>query len=138
MGSTVKLTTLILFFLILGALGGFYYGKSSQPPKIIEIKNEIPVVQNKEMPVVVDEETKNLTLEKLSLLKRYTNFVILPSEKIPDSAQYAAEMEEKVKAINDEEITARFYATGENENKEQKIADFLDFLNESIRSDVQK
>jgi len=50
--------------------------------------------------------------------------------------KYADEMGAKVKAINDNELTVKFYATGETVDKEQKIVDFLDFLNASINADL--
>jgi len=71
------------------------------------------------------------------LLKDYTDFVLLPKEKITDPTKYADDMGTKVKSINDDDITAKFYATGEAASKEQKIVDFLDLLNGKIKSDLQ-
>jgi len=70
-------------------------------------------------------------------LKSYTDFVLLPKEKIADPIKYADTMGELVKSINSEEITAKYYATGETEGKEQKIVDFLDYLSESLKADLR-
>lgn len=112
MGLKKKIIISLVFALVAGAAGGYYAGQKNQP------------------------ELEKINL-KLDLLKDYTNFVLLPLEKIADPEKYADDMGKKVEEINDNEITSKFYATGETDGKEQKIIDFLDFLNTSIKSDLK-
>lgn len=120
--------------LILGLSSGFYFGaKGSEGGKKVEINNK----QTSCSTETPDANKKTLALQKLDLLKSYTDFVLLPKEKIADPTKYADEMGAKVKAINDNDLTAKFYATGETVDKEQKIIDFLDFLSEKIKADLQ-
>ena len=127
-----KAFVLMVLCLILGIVAGFYLGNKPGNSKTVIIKNQATESVGENL----DANKKNLALQKLDLLKSYTDFVLLPTEKIADPKKYADEMGAKVKAINDNAITAKFYATGETDNKEQKIVDFLDFLNASISSDL--
>jgi hypothetical protein len=134
METNKRLFSLMILSLILGSALGFYFGnKHSEDAKKVTIANPV----NEEVCASVDENKKNLTLQKIDLLKSYTDFVLLPKEKITDPKKYADEMGVKVKAINNDDITAKFYATGEAEGKEQKIIDFLDLLSEKIKADLQ-
>jgi hypothetical protein len=134
METNKKLFSLIILSLILGSALGFYFGnKHFEGIKKVIITNPV----SEEVCVSVDENKKNLILQEIDLLKSYTDFVLLPKEKIADPKKYADEMGAKVEAINNDDITAKFYATGETEDKEQKIVDFLDFLSEKIKADLQ-
>jgi|GEM_PF-5804290 len=134
MESGKKLFGLMALCLILGLSSGFYFGdKRGGSGKKVEINNK-QASCSKETP---DASQKTLALQKLDLLKSYTDFVLLPKEKIADPVKYADNMSEMVKNINSEEITTKYYATGETEGKEQKIVDFLDFLSEQIKADLQ-
>lgn len=113
MGLNKKIIISLIFTLVAGAAGGYYAGQKNQSQNLEKIDL------------------------KLGLLKDYTDFVFLPPEKITDPVKYADAMGEKVKEINDSEITSKFYATGENDDREQKILDFLDFLNTSIKGDLK-
>ena len=75
---------------------------------------------------------------KLALLKDYTNFVYLPTEKIGDVSQYVAKMDEKVVMLDDSAIEEKYYSTGEGspEEREQKVLDFLNFLIDGMVNDV--
>jgi len=134
MESKKKIFGLVVIALIMGTGTGFYFGgKSSNDSKLVKITNS----KNEEvLNTIVDASKKKLTLQKLDLLKSYTDFVLLPNEKIADPKKYANDMGEKVEAINNNEIAAKYYATGETDGKEQKIVDFLDYLNESIKADL--
>ncbi|MBU2028950.1 hypothetical protein KJ761_03635 [Patescibacteria group bacterium] len=126
-----KILFLLVLALVVGASVGYSLG-NKKPVTILE-KNSEQITTGNEMTA----EKKALIGQKLDLLKNYTNFVFLPPEATGDSLSYVEKMEKIVQSINDENITAKFYATGEAENKEQKIIDFLDFLNESIKADLQ-
>lgn len=129
-----KLFSLMILVLVLGAALGFYFGnKNSEGTKKVTITNPT----SKEVCASPDASKKQLALQEVDLLKSYTDFVLLPKEKITDPTKYADEMGAKVKAINDNDLAAKFYATGETVNKEQKIIDFLDFLSEKIKADLQ-
>lgn len=117
---------IVIMIFALGITAGFYLGKKQIKSETVEIRNS-----------AADADKKNIALQKLSLLKSYTDFILLPKEKIADPEKYADDMGEKVKEINDNEITSKFYATGETADKEQKILDFLDFLNSSVKNDLQ-
>jgi hypothetical protein len=134
MESGKKLFSLMTLCLILGLSSGFYFGtKLGGSGKKVEINN-----QKADCPTETsDAGQKTLALQKLDLLKSYTDFVLLPKEKIADPVKYAEDMGELVKSINSEEITAKYYATGETEGKEQKIVDFLDYLSESLKADLR-
>lgn len=125
----------ILFLLILALLVGASVGYSlgNKKPETILEKSSEQIMTGNEMTA----EKKALIGQKLDLLKNYTNFVFLPPEATGDSLSYVEKMEKIIQSINNEEITAKFYVTGETENKEQKIIDFLDFLNENIKADLQ-
>jgi len=112
MQSRRNLLIALILVLLLGVGSGYYLGKRQTG------KNEKAV-------------------QKLDLLKSYTDFIFLPKEKIGDPVAFADDMEKKVETIGDDVIASKYNATGESENKEQKIIDFLDFLNNSIRSDLQ-
>lgn len=122
--------------LIVGIAGGFYYGNKTDGQQAIEVTSSNKDETAPTSDVKPDASKKALALQKLDLLKRYTDFVKLPQNQVADPTKYANDMGEIVKAINDNKITAKFYATGETDNKEQKIVDFLDYLNESIKSDL--
>lgn len=117
---------IVIMIFALGAIAGFYFGKKQIKSETIEIRNS-----------AADADKKKIASQKLDLLKSYTDFILLPKEKIADPEKYADDMGEKVKEINDNEITSKFYATGETDEKEQKILDFLDFLNTSVKNDLQ-
>lgn len=129
-----KIVVGIILVFIVGIGTGYYFGSNAQSSKVIEIRNTAKERANTDL----DADKKNLTLQKLDLLKNYTDFIFLPPEATGNSLNYVEEMEKRVKSINDEKITAKFYTTGETENKEQKIIEFLDFLNESIKADLSQ
>jgi len=124
--STKRLLVTLFLVFALGIISGYLFGS----------KNGVRSVKN--FTINNDNSEKEIkALLKLDLLKEYTEFILLPSEKIGNSEEYANSMAEKVKNLDDPQITSKFYATGETENKEQKIIDFLNFLSESIKSDFQ-
>jgi len=134
MESGKKLFSLMALCLILGLSSGFYFGaKQGGGGKKVEINNKQTVCPTE----TSDTSKKTLALQKLDLLKSYTDFVLLPKEKIADPIKYADNMSEMVKNIKSEEIAAKYYATGEAEGKEQKIVDFLDYLSESLKADLR-
>ena len=117
---------MVIMIFALGITAGFYLGKRQIKSETVEIKNS-----------VADANKKGIALQKLDLLKSYTDFILLPKEKIADPEKYADDMEKKAVAIDDQEIISKFYATGEDDDREQKILDFLDFLNASVKNDLR-
>jgi len=128
-----KIFILIVAALIIGSAIGIYFGNNPGGlKKVSEVKNlAINTVSSGQ-----NTAKRNIALQKLDLLRIYTDFVLLPEEKIVDPDKYVSQMGEILKSIGDNEITAKFYATGEGDNKEQKIVDFLNQLNESIKADL--
>lgn len=126
-----KVFFILILVFVAGLAGGYFYGSKNQ-----KTATSLPCSSDSQdsSAKVSDIDKVNL---KLDLLKDYTDFVLLPSEKIIDPLKYADDMGKKAVEIDDKEITAKFYATGEADNKEQKIVDFLDFLNNSIKDDLQ-
>jgi hypothetical protein len=124
--NTKRIFIVLIIVFALGVVSGYFFGgrNKSESGKSVTINN-------------TSEKKATNALLKLDLLKDYTGFILSPSETIGNSEEYANNMAEKVKKINDTEITSKFYATGETENKEQKIIDFLNFLNDSIKADLQ-
>lgn len=133
MGLKKKIIISLVFVLIAGAAGGYYAGQKNHLEKEICAPDGN---ENKKVFTKPEQDSGKIGL-KLDLLKDYTDFVLLPLEKISDPAKYADDMGKKVEEINDDEITSNYYATGEGDNREQKILDFLDFLNASIKSDLK-
>lgn len=134
MESGKRLYSLMTLCLILGLASGFYFGdKRAGSGKKVEINNNQTTCSTE----IPNASKKTLALQKLELLKSYTDFVLLPKEKIADPLKYVDDMGELVKSINSEEISAKYYATGETEGKEQKIVDFLDYLSESLKADLR-
>jgi len=133
MKANKKAVIAIFLTFIVGLIGGYYYGHKSLTSGSVCILNGGGATSE------VPASAKNFaqTALKIDLLKDYTDFVLLPKEKIADPVKYADMMGAKVKTINDSDITAKFYATGEIADKEQKILDFLDLLNGKIKSDLQ-
>lgn len=127
-----KVFFILILALIVGLAGGYFYGNKNQKTAI-----SLPCAgdsQDSSANNIIDTEKIAL---KLNLLKDYTDFVLLPLEKIADPEKYADDMEKKAVEIGDNEIIAKFYATGETADKEQKILDFLDYLNESVKADLR-
>lgn len=133
MGLKKKIIISLVFALVAGAAGGYYASQKNQPEKEACTPDDNG---NKKVSAKPAQDLEKINL-KLDLLKDYTDFVLLPLEKISDPAKYADDMGEKVKEISDDEITSKYYATGETDGKEQKILDFLDFLNSSVKNDLQ-
>lgn len=132
MQSKKSVLIALVLVLLLGIGVGYYFGKRQvEEAKIPGKENSLAISE-----VKTGENEK--ALQKLDLLKSYTDFIFLPKEKIEDPIAFAEDMTKKVETIGDDIITAKYSATGESENKEQKIIDFLDFLNESIKADLSK
>lgn len=128
------------FSLMVGIGAGFYYGNKTDSSKTIEVANTKNEVANTVQNTGLDARKKALVLQKLDLLKYYTNFVLLPKEKFADPKKYGEDMSALVVEINDNEITSRYNATAEANNDEQKIdniRNLLNYLSESIQADLQ-
>ena len=126
----VKKLFIFLLIFALGSSVGYYYSNESKEQITIGKKSDSPAG-------IIGSGNKEKARIKLDLLREYTDFVFLPKEEMGDLVKYVDGMGEKVKLINDDALSAKFYATGEAENKEKKILDFLDSLNKSIASDLQ-
>lgn len=144
MGFNKKTIIFLMGTFVLGALlSGFYFGNKKQcENETANSENNIacpivaanPAVKNS----VAANNIKTAKL-KLDLLKSYTNFVLLPPEEIANAESYANDVSKKLEAVNDPEITSKFEDTlvGEETARNQKIIDFLNFLNEEINADLQ-
>ncbi|OGI28928.1 MAG: hypothetical protein A2288_02350 [Candidatus Moranbacteria bacterium RIFOXYA12_FULL_44_15] len=117
--------------LVLGASGGYYAGSilnDSGASRCFTFDR-------------AGEETGSTEKEKarlkLDLLKDYTNLVYLPAEKIGDANAYVGAMDQKVKAIANDKISEKYYATGTEEGREAKILDFFNFLIEEAKNDLK-
>lgn len=74
---------------------------------------------------------------KLSLLKDYINFILLPSKDIADPKAYAAKMDQKAQAMNDKNLLDEYYATGDQQNKEKNILTFFNDLIDNVSTGLQ-
>lgn len=131
-----KSIILLTLVLILGLSSGFYFGnnRKQETAGIVQIVKDN--TEDKATPVVTANNIDRAKL-KLDLLKRYIDFVLLPPEKIVDANDYVNAMKAKIIEINDSEIISKFNASWETENGEQKRLDFINFLNDKIKSDLQ-
>lgn len=92
----------------------------------------------KKAPQIAQSSVNKKAVElKLGLLKTYLNFVMLPEEKIADPDKYAADMEKIAVATGDEDLLAKYRATGEEEKGDQKMLDFFNYLIESVRAEIK-
>ncbi|MDO9231131.1 MAG: hypothetical protein Q7U36_01470 [bacterium] len=131
-----KSIILLALVLVLGLSTGFYFGNNRQQKTdgIVQIVKDD--TENKATSVATANNIDRAK-QKLDLLKSYTDFVLLPPEKIVDANSYVEAMKTKIIKINDSEIISKFNASWETENGEQKRLDFIDFLNDKIKSDLQ-
>lgn len=132
---TINKKTIFLLglFFLLGFFSAYLYEKRQQAVIFSEVAKQNAENAN----CSLDNSKVSVVTTKLDLLKSYTDFILLPVNKIGDSAAYTNEMTKQVQAINDSDIETKFYATGDKTGREQKIIDFLDYLNDSIRGDLQ-
>jgi hypothetical protein len=86
----------------------------------------------------IDKEKLKL---KIDLLQEYAVFTALPKEKFSDPIQYADDMKNKIKAINEDALTAQFNATADpaksDDQRATQIVSFLNFLATEIKNDLQ-
>ena len=138
MGPNKKIIfiSLALMFFV-GAAAGYYYGVKSQSDSPGKIVFQSAEDKSDTISAEINSGKKAKVKKKLELLKNYTDFVLLPVDSIKDPVAYADDMGKQVESIDDADITAKFYATGEKIGKEQKIIDFLDSLNTSIQADLK-
>jgi len=76
------------------------------------------------------------TVLKLSLLQDYINFIYLPEERILDVKNYVDEMNKKIDNISDEKISEKYYLTADDDDKETKILNFLNYTIDSVKNDL--
>jgi hypothetical protein len=95
----------------------------------------VGIIYEKKQNAMIVSEQKKISLENskkailnLDLLKDYLNFVFSPQESNPDPNQTAANLEKKAQLLNDADVMKKFYATGDQDGKEQKISDFFNSL----------
>ncbi|KKR21601.1 MAG: hypothetical protein UT50_C0006G0015 [Candidatus Moranbacteria bacterium GW2011_GWA2_39_41] len=128
------LSWLIVIFVI-GAFGGYYFGSKNQKTVI-----NFPDSSNGGDQENSQQNTGKIKL-KLNLLQEYVAFTNLPREKFADPIQYANTMKDKVKAINEDELTSKFNATADpaksDEQRAAEIVGFLSFLATNIKGDLK-
>jgi len=136
MGFSKKIIIFLVIIFALGISAGFYLGNKGKQGNVKLIR----MADNGDK-AVSGTATGNIDSAKLKLdlLKSYTDLVLLSPEKITDATKYADNIKKELEAINDAEITSRFEDTlvGDDSAKSQKVNDFLDFLNDKIRADLQ-
>lgn len=126
-----KIFWIVLFILIGVAAGRYVF------PKQGNTKN-IQITGNSSSDLKIDKDKLNM---KLDLLQEYAVFTALPKEKFADPINYADSMKNTVKSINEDELTARFNATGDpaksDEQRAAEIVKFLNFLATDIKNDLK-
>jgi hypothetical protein len=131
--NTKKVLIVLVLIFVLGVVSGYFLGGRNKAGNEKGITIENSSDENKKM----NTDKKDKLNLKIDLLKDYTELLGLPEGTIPDPVKYADAMGSKVQAIDDDELAAKYFATGESNEKTQKIKDFLDYLNESIKADLQ-
>ena len=136
----IKFIVIVLIFSA-GAASGYFLSTK----KSVQIKNapsevcNIPSISdNATAPTFNSANQKVQTGMKINLLQDYMNFIFLPKEKVGDPKQYTDSMTSKVAAIRDDELAAKFIATGTDNTgeREQMILDFMNAIIESIKKDL--
>lgn len=123
----------IVLFILIGIAAGRYVFPKQGGMQSIQITGKSDCA--------LEESDKERLYMKLDLLQEYAVFTALPKEKFADPVQYADSMKNTVKSINEDELTARFNATGDpaksDEQRAAEIVKFLNFLATDIKNELK-
>lgn len=136
-------TLLILIVFLLGFSFGYFTkflwsSKKNYPNKeiVFSQKECEPIVKKVEN--LDNHDNHEVSIKRLDLLKDYINFVLMPKKKIVDIKKYVLEMNQKADEIGDPELSEKYSATGEDENREQRILDFFNFSISKVKAELEK
>ena len=129
-----KVFIILVIFLLGGVLGRYLFPLQKTGGFTVQQSRSSDAA----VPLALPQGTKEKVLLKLDLLKDYQNFIFLSKEEIKNPVAYANEMEKKAQTIGDAKLLEMYYATGEIDNKEKKITDYLNALIDSIKNDLSQ
>lgn len=127
----------ITMAVVIGFAGGLLFESVRSGNELRALKAQQAAVQSKES-VCEKPDTETLKL-KVSLLQDYLNFVLQPSwtMKKQDRIDYVKNMGEKVKQIDEDDLTKKYTATGNAAKADENILEFFNFVLDDVKDGLK-